>query len=61
MPDIAMCSGEGCPRRTECYRHTAKVTEPRGQSYFLKPPGNEAGCDYFMPVWVRPDAPPSVK
>ena len=21
MPDIAMCSGDGCPKKLDCYRH----------------------------------------
>ena len=46
MPDISMCSGEGCPMREQCYRYTAKPSE--WQSYFGRPPIKEDGtCDYF--------------
>lgn len=37
MPDIAMCTGEGCFRKATCYRHTATPT-PLRQAYFAKPP-----------------------
>ncbi len=48
MPDTAMCRGDGCPRKTECYRHRA-VPTPRRQEYFAPPPVREDGsCDYFL-------------
>ena len=47
MPDIAMCTGESCPKRVACYRHRA-VPMPRLQSYFATPPVRPDGtCDYF--------------
>jgi len=47
MPDIAMCRGEGCPRKAECYRHRA-VPTPRRQPYYATPPMRPDGsCDYF--------------
>lgn len=54
MPDISMCEGEGCPMRTECYRHTATPSEYR-QSYFSEAPYNEeAGdCEYFMEIYDK--------
>ena len=53
MPDITMCSGQHCPLREDCYRHTAKPNKHR-QSYFKNPPviitekdGEEVGeCDH---------------
>jgi hypothetical protein len=33
MPDISMCSGEGCPIKDTCYRFTATPTDP-WQAYF---------------------------
>lgn len=48
MPDISMCSGEGCVQRDRCYRATA-IPEPRRQSFFAKPPLRDNGsCPLFM-------------
>lgn len=48
MPDIAMCKGDDCPRKAECYRHRA-VPTPRRQSYFAKPPLHADGsCTDFL-------------
>jgi hypothetical protein len=44
MPDITMCSGDGCHRRERCYRATA--TPNARQSYFASPP--------LKQVWVGP-------
>ena len=48
MPDISMCSGEGCPLATKCYRFLARPSMYQ-QSYFLKPPFQEGtqSCEYF--------------
>ena len=47
MADITMCSGDGCPMKEKCYRHTAPVSEYR-QAYFVKPPIQEDNtCEYF--------------
>lgn len=49
MPDISMCTGEGCPRKETCYRFTAKPSELR-QSYFMKAPIKEDNtCEYYWP------------
>lgn len=49
MPDITMCSGEGCPMRVDCYRFTA--TPSTRQAYFAEPPvevnGSSAACEHF--------------
>jgi len=46
MPDIAMCTGEQCPKKQMCYRHTAKASDY--QSYFMTPPIKEDGtCEYY--------------
>ena len=48
MPDIAMCRGDGCPRKAECYRYRA-VPTPQRQSYFSHPPVQSDGaCDKFL-------------
>ena len=50
MADITMCTGEDCPLKDTCYRHTAPASEYR-QSYFFKPPSkivdDEFECDYY--------------
>ena len=48
MPDITMCSGEKCPMKQICYRHTAKPSNY--QSYFMKPPVLGDTCKYFWRV-----------
>lgn len=51
MPEL--CKGGGCPKKIECYRHTAKPMSRR-QSYFLTPPFRitEQGvaCEHYWPV-----------
>lgn len=47
MPDIAMCKGDNCPRKTQCYRYTAPPSEFR-QSWFMTAPVKPDGsCTYF--------------
>ena len=47
MPDIAMCNGDDCPRKTE-YRHRA-VPTPQRQAYFSPSPVRDDGtCDEFL-------------
>lgn len=46
MPDITMCSGEGCPLKESCHRFTAKPNEYR-QSYFVDPPIKDSKCEYY--------------
>lgn len=49
MPDISMCSGDGCLLAEMCYRHTAKPNGDR-QSWFAQSPNKEEDdCDYFSP------------
>ncbi len=45
MPSIAMCSGEGCDVRGNCYRHVAKPGE--WQIWFNRPPRDEKSC-----LWI---------
>jgi len=50
MTDISKCSGEGCTRRTTCYRHTATPTA-HWQSWFSVPPLNSDGtCSRYWPI-----------
>ena len=54
MPDITMCSGEGCPMRELCWRFTAPPT-PNRQSFFAEPPlkENDVDCDHYWPTEDR--------
>ena len=45
MVDIAMCSGDGCDVRGNCYRHVAKPGE--WQVWFNSPPRDEKSC-----LWI---------
>lgn len=48
MPDIAMCSGDGCPKKIGCYRHRA-VPTPQRQAYFATSPIAANGeCAHFL-------------
>lgn len=56
MPDITMCKGEGCEARVTCYRFTA--TPSMRQSYFMKNPSDNNGCEYYinhnrLPKWEK--------
>ena len=46
MPDIALCTGEGCPLKEKCHRYLAKPCEYR-QSYFATPPYKDGECEHF--------------
>jgi len=45
MADIAMCQGDECPVKENCWRYMAPPD--RFQSYFATPPYTEEGCEYF--------------
>jgi hypothetical protein len=45
MPDITMCSGEGCDLKLKCYRHTAN--QSGWQSWFTEVPLKDGNCDMF--------------
>mgnify|MGYP000013904373 FL=1 len=55
MPDITMCSGEGCPLKEKCWRYLAEPSE-YWQSYFMKAPYayETPGCEHYWPA--DPDA-----
>ena len=52
MPDIAMCHGEGCAKRDECYRHRAQPSSFR-QAYFIPTLGLDGTCHEFIPLRDR--------
>jgi len=56
MPDITMCTGEGCPKKETCYRFTA--IPGRYQSFFVAPPYKDGDCPRYSPVKEKPDAAP---
>jgi hypothetical protein len=45
MADIAMCQGNECPVKEDCWRYMAPSN--RFQSYIATPPYTEEGCEYF--------------
>jgi hypothetical protein len=47
MPDIAMCKGDNCPMKEDCYRYTAKPNSY--QSYFTSIPFDAMyrECEHF--------------
>jgi hypothetical protein len=50
MPDITMCSGDGCPIKETCYRYKATPTE--WQSYFSTPPFDKRrGCQSYWEMY----------
>lgn len=48
MPDIAKCTGEGCPKKESCYRFTSKPS--MRQSYFVTPPIKDGECNSYWEV-----------
>lgn len=53
MPDIAMCPGDGCPKKTDCYRYRA-VPTPQSQAYFGTPPlAPDGSCPEFLKLRPR--------
>jgi hypothetical protein len=48
MSDITMCKGDECPKKDDCYRHTANENTYR-QSYFMNVPYDKVRetCDEF--------------
>lgn len=54
MPDITMCTGEGCPLKDECYRYKARPSDYR-QVYFERPPNRGNKCEYFSKIWQKPN------
>ncbi len=55
MPDITMCTGEGCPRAETCYRKRATPSEYL-QAYFTKPPYSQSNheiCEYYWSLFNR--------
>lgn len=52
-PDIAMCKGDGCDRRKECYRFTA-IPSMR-QTYFAGKVRVGEDCPHFIPLEKRQD------
>lgn len=48
MPDITLCPGERCPKKSDCYRYRAVPTTQR-QSYFAAPPvAPDGSCEEFL-------------
>jgi hypothetical protein len=47
MLDITMCYGEGCEKRDECLRYTAKPCK-YAQSYFTTTPIKDGKCEHHL-------------
>lgn len=45
MVDMTKCSGDGCEKKNQCYRHMAH--ESALQLYFIEPPVRNGECEYF--------------
>ena len=45
MADHAMCTGDGCPVKENCWRYMSSPSN--WQSYFAAPPCTEEGCEYY--------------
>jgi hypothetical protein len=48
MTDITMCAGGSCPKKQDCYRHTANPSYL--QTYFVNAPYDVQShdCNYFI-------------
>ncbi len=61
MPDITMCSDDGCPLKESCYRHEASGTQvtERFQAWFHFSPRRKGAdvCDSYWKVRVYGKAP----
>ena len=49
MPDISMCQDTQCPSREECYRFTAKPSQPQYYSDFSEFRAGQDVCEDFVP------------
>lgn len=61
MPDITMCSGEGCPLKENCYRFTATPNPAvpiHSQSWFAEPPIQGDDCEYQIPLGAKSEGTP---
>lgn len=59
MPDIAMCRGDDCEQRNQCYRYTAMPAML--QTWFKTPPRFNGRCDYFLAIDRGPRLPVQVE
>ena len=49
MPDITMCTGQGCPSRNSCYNPRA-IPKEQWQSWFAAPPIADGDCRHFEQI-----------
>lgn len=52
MPDICMCDGLGCKKRTKCYRHTATPATFQSYGHFYR---KGKTCSMFWKQEVKRD------
>lgn len=53
MPDIAMCTGDGCPMKETCYRFKAEP-DPLWQSWMFPPLKPDGSCDQYTKLDKQP-------
>ena len=55
MPDLTMCSGEGCKQKKKCYRFLAKPD--KFQSFYAQPPFSDktGKCTEFLECKSKSD------
>lgn len=57
MADITKCSGEGCTRKSSCYRYLAPADD--FQSMFIEPPFTQTldnqECEHYWEVKQKED------
>lgn len=52
MADISLCNGDGCSKKEQCYRFTAKPSSY--QTYFASPPLEKNGdCSFYWNNYDR--------
>lgn len=59
MPDITMCTNNGCPLKDRCYRFTAETKEFMQSFCQFKPVMDKSGgasCDMFIKIQDNQDA-----
>ena len=51
MADISMCSGNGCPKKTSCYRYIAPKSTY--QAFLERTPDEDGECDAYWEVKTK--------
>ena len=56
MPDVTLCTGDGCPLKLLCRRYTDQRTSTPDTPWFGLAPYSaaEGKCDYYLPTRPEP-------